>query len=323
LIERRERTGKILVTGAGGYVGGRLVRALESLGERLRCMVRRPESFSGRVGPQTEVVGGDALDPQTLQDVFEGIETCFYLIHSMESGSDFEEKDRTCARNVADASRAHGVRRMVYLGALANPDDDLSPHLRSRHEVGALLRASGIPVLELRASIVLGAGSLSFEMIRALVERLPVMITPRWVDVPAQPIAIDDLIAYLVEAIDVPLEASRIVEIGGPDQVSYGGLMREYARQRGLRRVMLSVPVLTPHLSGLWLGLVTPLQARIGRKLIESIRHPTIVRDSSALRLFQVRPKAVAESIASALRESAKAERPLATTSGSGGDCRS
>jgi uncharacterized protein YbjT (DUF2867 family) len=284
-------------------VGGRLLRALEARGERVRCLVRRPEVLSGRVGPLTEVAKGDVLSAEGLWPALEGVETAFYLIHSMGSGGDFEEKDRIGARNFAEAARGQHLRRIVYLGGLGDPGEDLSPHLRSRHEVGEILRSSGIAVLELQASIVLGAGSLSFEMIRALVERLPVMITPRWVDVPAQPIGIDDLIQYLVEAIDVPLEGSRIVEIGGPDQVSYGGLMREYARQRGLHRALVRVPVLTPHLSGLWLGLVTPLYARVGRKLIESIRHPTIVRDRSAARMFHVRPMAAHEAIACALRE--------------------
>jgi uncharacterized protein YbjT (DUF2867 family) len=280
-----------------------LRKALESHGHPLRCLVRRPESLSGRAGSLTEVVRGDVLDPDTLRRALEGIDTAFYLIHSMGSDGDFEESDRRGARNFAEAASRCGVRRIVYLGGLGNPDEDLSPHLRSRHEVGELLRSTRVPVLELRASIVLGSGSLSFEMIRSLVERLPVMITPRWVDVLAQPIGIDDLVQYLVEALDVPLAKSRIVEIGGPEALSYGALMREYARQRGLRRLMIRVPVLTPHLSSLWLGLVTPLYARVGRKLIESIRHPTVIRDPSAAALFSIRPLPVAESIARALRE--------------------
>ncbi|MCX7914906.1 MAG: SDR family oxidoreductase, partial [Verrucomicrobiae bacterium] len=165
-----------------------------------------------------------------------------------------------------------------------------------------ILRASGVPVLELRASIIIGSGSLSFEMIRALVERLPVMITPRWVRVPAQPIAIDDVLAYLVGSLEVPMAGSTIIEIGGPDVMSYADLMREYGRQRGLRRWMIPVPVLTPRLSGLWLGLVTPLYARVGRKLVDSIRHPTVVRDPSGMKLFAIQPMGVREAIARALR---------------------
>lgn len=293
----------LLLTGATGYVGGRLRKELESRGTRLRCLVRRPASLSGRVGPFTEVVGGDVLTSETLEPAMEGVGTAFYLVHSMGADGDFEETDRVGACNFAAAARRFGLRRIIYLGGLGDPDPGLSPHLRSRQEVGRILRSTGVPVLELRASIVLGSGSLSFEMIRALVERLPVMVTPRWVDVPAQPIGIDDLIQYLVEAIDIPLAGSRMVEIGGPEELSYGALMREYARQRGLRRFLLRVPVLTPYMSSLWLGLVTPLYARVGRKLIESIRHPTVVRDPSGARLFSVQPMSVTEAIARALRE--------------------
>ncbi len=291
---------KILLTGATGYVGGRLRRLLEEGGHELRCLTRVTEGLASRVASTTEVVAGDVLDPETLWPALAGIETAFYLVHSMGSDGDFEERDRIAARNFAEAARKAGVRRIIYLGGLAH-GDDLSPHLRSRHEVGAVLRESGLPVLELRASVVLGSGSLSFEMIRALVERLPVMITPRWVDVEAQPIAIEDLLDYLMAALDLPLVESRVFEIGGAERVSYGDLMREYARQRGLRRAMIRVPVLTPRLSSLWLGLVTPLYARVGRKLIESIRHPSVVRDPASLDEFAVAPRSMPAAIASAL----------------------
>ncbi len=291
----------ILLTGATGYVGGRLIPELEALDLKLRCLVRRPESLEGRVGARTEVVVGDVLDPSSLGPALEGVDTAYYLIHSMGEKSDFERSDRIAARNFAEAASSAGVRRIVYLGGLGDADEELSPHLRSRHEVGAILGSVGIPVLEFRASIVLGSGSLSFELVRALTERLPLMVTPRWVDVRAQPIAIEDLLRYLVQALDLPLNRSRIVEIGGPDQLSYGELMREYARQRGLRRWMLRVPVLTPRLSSLWLGLVTPLYARVGRKLIESIRHPTVVRDPAPARAFSVRPMPVPAAISRAL----------------------
>lgn len=255
--------GKILLTGSTGYVGGRLRAALEARGEAVRCLARRPEGLAGKVGARTEVALGDVLAPETLAPALAGIDTAFYLIHSMGSEGDFEETDRRGAHNFAEAARRAEVRRIVYLGALASSDAQLSAHL---------------------------------------VERLPVMITPRWVDVLAQPIGIDDLVQYLVESLEVPLEAG-IVEIGGPEAVSYGDLMREYARQRGLRRFMLRVPVLTPRLSSLWLGLVTPLYARVGRKLIESIRHPTVVNDPSAAEHFSIHPVPVAESIARALAE--------------------
>ncbi len=194
----------------------------------------------------------------------------------------------------------------------ATTASDLSPHLRSRHEVGRILRESGVPTIELRASIVIGSGSLSFELIRALSEHLPVMILPRWVSILAQPIAIGDLLQYLVQALDVPVSASVVVEIGGADRLSYAGLMREYMRQRSLRRIMIPVPVLTPWLSSLWLGLVTPLYARVGRKLIESIKHPTIVQDDAAARLFRVTPRSASEAIRSAL---AFEDREFAETS--------
>jgi uncharacterized protein YbjT (DUF2867 family) len=292
--------GAILLTGASGYVGGRLLRRLEQTGRSLRCLARRPEELESRISPGTELVRGDLLEPESLSAALSGVETAYYLVHSMGSAADFEQRDREAALNFATAARAAGVRRIVYLGGLGS-GDALSPHLRSRQEVGSLLVDSGAQVLELRASIVIGSGSLSFEMIRALVERLPVMITPRWVDSRAQPIAIDDLLDYLLAAADVELDGSRVFEIGGADQVSYGDLMREYARLRGLRRRMIRVPVLTPRLSSLWLGLVTPLYARVGRKLIESIKHSTVVEDDAALEAFDVKPRGMSAAMAAAL----------------------
>jgi len=230
-----------------------------------------------------------------------GVQTAYYFVHSMGSAGKFEEEDRQAARNFADAARQQGVERIVYLGGLGNQDHELSAHLRSRHEVADILRSSAVPTIEFRASIVIGSGSLSFEMIRALVQRLPVMICPRWVAVKAQPIAIEDVIAYLVAALDLPVEQSGVFEIGGPDQVSYGEIMQEYARQCGLRRWMIPVPVLTPHLSSLWLGLVTPIYARVGRKLIESMRNPTLVSDHSALTTFDLQPMGLREAVTRAL----------------------
>jgi ligand-binding SRPBCC domain-containing protein len=187
------------------------------------------------------------------------------------------------------------------LGDASSPE--LSEHLKSRRQTGDAIRASGVPVIELRASIVLGAGSLSFEMIRALVERLPVMVCPRWVSVLAQPIAIDDLVAYLLAVRDAPHGESRVYEVGGPDRVSYGDLMREYARQRGLARLLIPVPLLTPRLSSLWLALVTPLYARVGRTLIEGLKNPTVVRERDALRAFPIRPRGVTAAVALAIAE--------------------
>lgn len=301
------RSGRILLTGATGYVGGRLLPLLEARGCRVRCLVRRPEHLAARVAAGTEVVPGDVLDAASLRAALEGVDVAYYLVHSMGDPAGFEAREIAGARYFADAARAAGVSRIVYLGALGDERSDLSPHLRSRHDVGRLLRESGVLTIELRASIVIGSGSLSFEMIRALSEHLPVMVTPRWVSVLAQPIAIQDLLDYLVQALDVPVSSSVIVEIGGADRLSYGELMREYMRQRHLKRLMMSVPVLTPRLSSLWLGLVTPLYARVGRKLIESIRHPTVVTNDRALRLFTVRPRTAADAIRAALENEDRA----------------
>lgn len=293
----------VLVTGATGYVGGRLAEALVHSGRSVRCMARRPEYARELSSAECTVVAGDVSEPASLVAALEGIGCAYYLVHSMGAPAEFEERDRVAALNFARAASVAGIERIVYLGALADEREELSPHLRSRHEVGRLLRAGDVPTLELRASIVLGAGSLSFEMVRALVERLPVMVTPKWVDVEAQPIAIDDLIEILVRAADVPLPESRAVEIGGADRVSYGGIMAAYARRRGLKRRMLRIPVLTPRLSSLWLGLVTPIYARVGTKLIESIRHPTVVLNPDAAGLFGIVPVGIDEAIARALDE--------------------
>ncbi len=287
----------VLLTGASGYVGGRLLKALEQRGCRIRCLARRPSVITARANPSTEVVQGDVLDPPSLLNTMRGVDVAYYLIHSMGSSGSFEDADRRAATNFGTAAKQAGVRGIIYLGGLGNAEDELSAHLRSRHEVGDVLRESGVPVLEFRASIVIGAGSLSFEMIRSLVERLPIMITPRWVKVPAQPIAIDDVLQYLVAALDLPVSQYRIYEIGGADRVSYAEIMQAYARQRGRRLRMIPVPVLTPYVSSLWLGLVTPLYARIGRKLIESIIHSTVVRDPAALDMFAVRPMGIDEAI--------------------------
>lgn len=302
---------RILLTGASGYVGGRLLSRLERRGEHVRCLARRPEALQPRVGKSTEIVQGDVLDRASLEAAMQDVDIAYYLVHSMGSRGSFEVADRDGARNFGTAARAAGVRRIVYLGGLGREDEDLSPHLRSRQEVGRLLGEGGVPVLELRASIVIGSGSLSLEMIRSLVERLPVMITPKWVHVPAQPIAIDDLLDYLLESLDLPDEAVGVYEIGGADQVSYAEIMRAYARHRGLPLRMIPVPVLTPYLSSLWLGLVTPLYARVGRKLIESIVHPTIVHDTAALHAFGVRPVGVDEALR---RVVAQTERELDAT---------
>ena len=300
----------VLVTGASGYVGGRLVPALEARGERVRCLARTPRYLEGRFSPATEIVRGDALEPPSLDAALKGVDTAYYLVHSMGSRADFRERDRACAHNFACAARRQGVRRVIYLGGLGG-DGCLSPHLASRHEVGAILASDGPPTVEFRASIIIGSGSLSFELIRGLVNRLPVMVTPRWVRAEAQPIAIGDVIDYLLHGLDLEADGNEVFEIGGPERVTYGELMQEYARQMGVRRLMIPVPFLSPRLSSLWLGLVTPLYARVGRKLIDSLRHDTVVHDRRALDRFTVRPLAVHAAIAGALLEE---DRELART---------
>ncbi|MGE5927047.1 MAG: SDR family oxidoreductase [Gemmatimonadota bacterium] len=305
---------RILLTGATGYVGGQLLPELERAGHAVRCLARTPDTLAGKTGSGTEVVPGDVTDRATLDAAMRGIDTVYFLVHSMGQGGRFEELDRAGAANVADAAVAAGVSRIIYLGGLGDDRESLSPHLRSRHEVGEILRErcgpkGGPQVVEFRASIVIGSGSVSFEMIRALVERLPVMVTPRWVSVLAQPIAIADLLAYLVAALALPRAPHRIYEIGGQDQLSYRDIMREYARQRGLRRAMLPVPLLTPRLSSLWLALVTPVHARVGRALVDSIRHPTLVRDGAARRAFPIEPRGIEAAVGAAIATEARDRR--------------
>lgn len=292
---------RVLLTGATGYIGGRLLPLWERRGLRLRCLVRRPEHLRGRTAATTEVVQGDVLAPETLARAFDGVDIAYYLIHAMASARHFEREERQAAAHFAAAARQAGVRRIVYLGGLGNPKHGLSKHLRSRHETGQVLCSSGAQVIEFRASIIIGSGSLSFELIRALVERLPLMVCPKWVATPAQPIAVEDVLEYLVAAIDLPEGPSQVFEIGGPDRVCYGDIMREYARQRGLTRWMVPVPVLTPYLSSLWLGLVTPVYARIGRRLVEGLRYPTVVESPLASQVFSIRPRGLDEAIRRAL----------------------
>jgi uncharacterized protein YbjT (DUF2867 family) len=297
----------ILLTGATGHIGGRLLRLLEAGGAgdaRVRCLSRDPRRVAV-TGAGTEVVRGDCLDAASLDAAFAGIDTAFYLVHSMGSGADFAALDRQAAVNFGRAAARAGVRRLIYLGGLADDVASLSPHLRSRAETGRHLRAAGVPVVELRASIVIGAGSLSFEMIRALVERLPVMICPRWVNTPAQPIAVDDVVSYLAAAVDLAGDHDRTFDIGGPEVVSYGEMMRLYARLRGLRRLLISVPVLTPRLSGLWLGLVAPAQARVGRPLVEGLRNATVVRDPGSRAAFAIEPMPLSQAFARAIEDGA------------------
>jgi uncharacterized protein YbjT (DUF2867 family) len=290
----------VLLTGATGYVGGLLTR-LQADGLRVRCLVRNPERLRHLLDEGSEVMRGDVMDFESLKPAMHGVTQAYYLVHSMAGTADFVERDRAGACNFAAAASAAGVARIVYLGGLGS-GEDLSPHLASRQEVGRILRDSGVPTVELRAAVVIGSGSLSFEMIRSLVDRLPVMITPKWVRMTTQPIAIEDIVSYLRRALDIPVTGSKVFEIGGKERVTYQDLMLEYARQRGLRRIMIAVPALTPGLSSLWLGLVTPIYARVGRHLIESLPHETVAHDSPSRELFGVQPMGVREAIERALR---------------------
>ena len=298
----------VLLTGATGYIGGLLYPRLRERGHRVRCLARRPDRLTQRLGADADVVQGDCLDGTSLGPAMAGIDVAFYLVHSMASPGQFEGLDRQAAREFGAAARKAGVRRIVYLGGLGGDGDMLSPHLRSRRETGEELRASGVPVTEFRSSIVIGAGSLSFELVRALVERLPVMICPKWVAVQAQPIAVDDVLAYLVEAVEggTAGDESLTCEIGGPDVVSYGDIMREYARQRQLFRLLIPVPLLTPRLSSLWLRLVTPLYANVGRWLIDGMRNRTIVEDGRAAGRFSVKTRGLREAVTLAVAERAR-----------------
>jgi uncharacterized protein YbjT (DUF2867 family) len=269
-------------------------------------MVRQPDRLH-TTAPTTEIAQGDCLDEASLDRALVGVQCACYLVHSMGRGSNFADVDRRAAETFARATRRANVRRIIYLGGLTDEASSLSAHLKSRVETGEILRASGVPVIEFRASVVIGAGSLSFEMIQALVERLPVMICPRWVDTLTQPIAIDDVLAYLVAALHAPEDVEGIFEIGGPDVVSYGDMMRRFARIRGLHRLLLPVPVLTPHLSGLWLALITPAQARVGRALVEGLRNSTVVRSTAARETFRIRPMPVDAAVVKALDEGAPA----------------
>jgi uncharacterized protein YbjT (DUF2867 family) len=287
---------RILVVGASGYIGGRLVPLLAARGYDLVLMSRDARPLAARF-PDATVVAADLLDPSTLLPALEGIDAAYYLAHSMGAGEQgFAERDRQAACNFAQAAGRAGVARIIYLGGLGIDSAELSHHLASRHETGAELAAHGVPVTEFRAAVIIGSGSASFEILRHLTERLPIMITPRWVGTRCQPIGIRDVLDYLAEALERP-EVAGVVEIGGPDMLSYGDMMRAYARLRGLRRLMIPVPVLTPRLSSYWVNLVSPVPSGIARPLIEGLRNEVVVRDPVPASAFDIRPLSYVEAL--------------------------
>lgn len=292
----------VLLAGATGYVGGRLIPLLEQQPVTLRCLARKPDKLRASVRDSTQVVEGDVLDTTSLDKALRGVHTAYYLVHLMSGSKDFEKEDRQASINFATAAKRAGVRRFIYLGGLGNDaDPKLSPHLRSRHEVGRILRESGVETIEFRASLVIGTGSLSFDLVKSLTDRLPVMLCPSWLTTPTQPIAVDDVLAYLLAARLLPPGESQIFEIGCEDVTTYGGMIREYARQKGLRRWLIFVPVLTPYLSSLWLALVTPTAFEVGRHLIEGLKNPTVVTTRFALDAFAIRTMSIREAIQKAL----------------------
>ncbi|WP_143650396.1 NAD(P)H-binding protein, partial [Streptomyces tricolor] len=273
-----------LVTGATGYIGGRLLPELLAAGHRVRCLARSPgklrdHPWAGAV----EEVRGDVTDAAAVAEAMRDIDVAYYLVHTLGSGKDFEETDRRAARVFGQRAEAAGVRRIVYLGGLTPPgvpEERLSPHLRSRAEVGRILLASGVPTAVLRAAVIIGSGSASFEMLRYLTERLPVMVTPSWVRTRIQPIAVRDVLRLLVGGAGLPDGVNRTFDIGGPDVLTYRDMMVRYARVAGLpRRLIVPVPVLTPGLSSHWVGLVTPVPASLARPLTESLRHEVVCRE--------------------------------------------
>ncbi len=277
----------VLVTGATGYIGGRIVPRLLEAGFRVRCLVRDATRLQGRPWRDAvEIVEADVLQPASLAEALHGCTAAYYLIHSLGAGADFPERDAQAATNFGEAARHAGITRIIFLGGLGDPATQLSSHLRSRHQTGEALRAAGVPVTEFRAGVIVGSGSLSFEMIRYLTERVPVMICPRWVYTRIQPIAVRNVLDYLVAALQVPESTDQIIEIGGADVITYGEMLTFYAEVRGLRRWLVPVPVLTPKLSSYWVHFVTPIPAAIARPLIAGLRNEIVVRDDLARRLF-------------------------------------
>ena len=301
-----ERTGErrmILVTGATGYVGGRLVPRLLEKGYRVRCLVREKARIEGRGWKGVEVATGDVFEYATLVPALQGVEVAYYLVHAMGGGEEgFEARDLYAAQNFGRAAQEAGVKRIIYLGGLGRDEDELSPHLRSRHEVGEQLRSWNVAVTEFRAGVIIGKGSVSYDLVRYLTERVPVLISPKWVSTLTQPIAIDDVLRYLVESLEKPETENWVLEIGGRDVLSYGQMMLGYAKVRGLRRWLVPVPVLTPRLSSWWVRLVTPLPLSVAQPLIDGLKNQVIVEDPTARHIFNFKPMGYEEAVRLALK---------------------
>lgn len=278
----------ILLTGATGFVGSNLLPALLERGHDVRALTRDAEKGRAQLDSRVEVVEGDILAPESLDGVFEDIDLAYYLIHSLYIGEEYEERDRMAAQNFADQASEAGVDRVIYLGGLGETGEGLSKHLRSRREVEEVLRTGDYELTSFRAAIIVGAGSASFEMVRQMVSRLPVMITPKWVRTPSQPIAIRDVVEYLCEAAERPETAGETLEIGGPEVLSYQQMMERTAAALGRRLTIFPVPVLTVKLSAYWIDLVTDTPRAISRPLIEGLKNPVVVTDDRAQKLIPI-----------------------------------
>ncbi len=285
-------TKPILIAGATGYIGGRVVPQLLERGYRVRCLARDVRKLSGRgwdEDPRVEIVRGDVLDLDSIRSAMDGCGAAYYLVHSMLSGErNFESHDRVAAENFAKAAEEKGLDRIIYLGGLGHKSEKLSPHLESRHEVGDVLRGGKVPVTELRAAMIVGSGSASFEMLRSLVSKLPVMVCPRWVDVKTQPIAVRDVLAYLIGCLENPETAGQAFDIGGPDVLTYREMMHRFAAILGTRRWIVVVPVLTPRLSAYWVNLMTPVNAGMAFALIESLQYETVCEEGRIRELVPI-----------------------------------